>query len=330
MARASRVAAVALLAASALQSPAVDDSARTMPRRPPLPPVGASLVQLDADHPVGVDHPASSSTAPSSTAAPAPATVPAAPAGGRDGWRSPPSPTGWTCPGASPSCPTAAPWSASATRAGSWPSRPTGRSPRSSSSTRWPGRGRPAGPGRVARLRPGRPGLRLLLDGRRTTGSSASAWAASAEPVLTGIPAASVPQRRPHRLRPRRLPLRGHRRRRPVVPVPGPGLARRARSCASPPTASRRRATRWPATRCTAWGTATCRAWPGTPRAGCSPPSSAPNAADEINLIEPGGNYGWPEVEGTGGGADYIDPLVTYETSEASPSGGGAPAGQCV
>ncbi|MGH3658236.1 MAG: PQQ-dependent sugar dehydrogenase, partial [Micromonosporaceae bacterium] len=44
---------------------------------------------------------------------------------------------------------------------------------------------------------------------------------------------------------------------------------------------------------------------------------------DEINLIEPGNNYGWPDVEGVGGtrGGRYTNPLVTWTTDEASPSG---------
>lgn len=42
---------------------------------------------------------------------------------------------------------------------------------------------------------------------------------------------------------------------------------------------------------------------------------------DELNRIEPGDNYGWPQVEGTGGGPDYTDPQVTWDTDEASPSG---------
>jgi glucose/arabinose dehydrogenase len=42
---------------------------------------------------------------------------------------------------------------------------------------------------------------------------------------------------------------------------------------------------------------------------------------DEVNLIEPGGNYGWPEVEGVGKNSAYVDPVVTWSTDEASPSG---------
>jgi len=45
------------------------------------------------------------------------------------------------------------------------------------------------------------------------------------------------------------------------------------------------------------------------------------NRVDELNLIEAGGNYGWPLVEGTGGGGRFRDPLVTWPTSQASPSG---------
>lgn len=43
--------------------------------------------------------------------------------------------------------------------------------------------------------------------------------------------------------------------------------------------------------------------------------------SDELNLIRRGGNYGWPQVEGTGGGDDLVDPLATWGTDEASPAG---------
>lgn len=49
------------------------------------------------------------------------------------------------------------------------------------------------------------------------------------------------------------------------------------------------------------------------------------NAADELNLVVAGGNYGWPDVEGVGAeastAAGFVDPLVTWDTAEASPSG---------
>lgn len=45
------------------------------------------------------------------------------------------------------------------------------------------------------------------------------------------------------------------------------------------------------------------------------------NTWDELNLITPGTNYGWPQVEGTGGVAGFADPLATWSTDDASPSG---------
>jgi glucose/arabinose dehydrogenase len=45
------------------------------------------------------------------------------------------------------------------------------------------------------------------------------------------------------------------------------------------------------------------------------------NRYDELNRIQAGGNYGWPEVEGMGDDAAYVNPIATWSTSDASPSG---------
>lgn len=45
------------------------------------------------------------------------------------------------------------------------------------------------------------------------------------------------------------------------------------------------------------------------------------NDLDEVNLIEPGANYGWPECEGPCDRPEFVDPAVTWPTSDASPSG---------
>lgn len=46
---------------------------------------------------------------------------------------------------------------------------------------------------------------------------------------------------------------------------------------------------------------------------------------DELNIIEAGANYGWPEVEGISesadGGDGFIDPVQQWRPGRASPSG---------
>lgn len=46
-----------------------------------------------------------------------------------------------------------------------------------------------------------------------------------------------------------------------------------------------------------------------------------PDRDDEINVIVPGGNYGWPEVTGKAGREEFIDPILVRQPPEASWSG---------
>jgi glucose/arabinose dehydrogenase len=45
------------------------------------------------------------------------------------------------------------------------------------------------------------------------------------------------------------------------------------------------------------------------------------NRLDELNLIQRGGNYGWPMAEGRADTPGLIDPVIQWGTGEASPSG---------
>ncbi|MFC3575416.1 PQQ-dependent sugar dehydrogenase [Streptomyces yaanensis] len=45
------------------------------------------------------------------------------------------------------------------------------------------------------------------------------------------------------------------------------------------------------------------------------------NTWDELNAIKPGGNYGWPDAEGTSADPKYINPIAQWHTDQASPSG---------
>ncbi|MBI4338240.1 MAG: PQQ-dependent sugar dehydrogenase [Chloroflexi bacterium] len=47
---------------------------------------------------------------------------------------------------------------------------------------------------------------------------------------------------------------------------------------------------------------------------------NGPNVDDELNLLRPGGNYGWPRFTGVANDPRYVDPLLTY-TPNIAPTG---------
>ena len=44
-------------------------------------------------------------------------------------------------------------------------------------------------------------------------------------------------------------------------------------------------------------------------------------ARDEINIVEKGGNYGWPQVVGAPRMADYKDPIAMWKKAAVPPAG---------
>ncbi len=134
-------------------------------------------------------------------------------------------------------------------------------------------------------------------------------------PGRRGLP----PGRRAHR-RAGRPALRVHRRQRRPRLRPGPATRSRARSCATRSTASPAPGNPFDDAVYT-WGHRNVQGLAFDDEGRLWASEFGQNTWDELNLIEAGDNYGWPEVEGTGGGDEFTDPEVVWSTSDASPSG---------
>ena len=57
---------------------------------------------------------------------------------------------------------------------------------------------------------------------------------------------------------------------------------------------------------------------------------NGPDGYDEVNRIEAGGNYGWPEVQGIAGDENFIDPIWATTTDRIAPTGITVPTGDGV
>ena len=94
-----------------------------------------------------------------------------------------------------------------------------------------------------------------------------------------------------------------------------------ARSCASPRTAGPHPATRSASSPVWSLGHRNVQGIAWAPDGTMYASEFGQNTWDELNRIEAGHNYGWPEVEGRAGRRGFDDPLAQWATDDASPSG---------